>query len=470
MNITIYKNFYKRTNSTKRPASNTGINLQCKLKNETSIENPTFILHIQENFEDINYVYALGHYYSVDDIVILDDNRIELNCTQDVLATYKDDIFNSTQFVNYGTSLGRLSDNDKIIDMRCTMLGTTTNNIVSTNFSSHMNSTGMFLLTVLNDKNNGQFTTTYLVDVSNMSIVANAFMNTNITWQNYFHNSYDVLNAVVSVKWIPFTFTASDFSTNDVPIYIGDFEVPASSGIRLSPNNRLVEYGHFTIPYKYTDFRRFSPFTKLSLYVPYYTVVDISTEMFANSDVMYYYFSLDVFTGDITLSISPYEPVGNEAPTRMLLNYNVAVEVPIAQMSTNIQSIISNSASAFVAGASAIATGNIGSVVSTASSLSNLASVSQIPITSVKGSIQGKSMSRFPQKLMLHVECKDTIEPSSYENVLGKPIMDKQTLSTFYTYTRPAYVQTEKASVNIAGRTSDSQRINTLLDSGIFLE
>lgn len=95
MNITYLKNVSKRRNSTRRPSG--GTTHTARLKHDTSVENPVFMLDVVD--PDINYIIAMGHYYYVTDIIILNNDQAEYHCEQDVLATYRSQILGSTQFV-----------------------------------------------------------------------------------------------------------------------------------------------------------------------------------------------------------------------------------------------------------------------------------------------------------------------------------------------------------------------------------
>ena len=95
MTIKTWSGFSKRKNSTKQPTGGTSVT--AFLKEGTSIENPTFTLS-GNNFT-VDYVEAFGHYYFVKDIVSIRNNLIEIECVQDVLATYKSAIIGSSQYV-----------------------------------------------------------------------------------------------------------------------------------------------------------------------------------------------------------------------------------------------------------------------------------------------------------------------------------------------------------------------------------
>ena len=60
------------------------------LKEGTSIEKPTFLL--RGDLFSCNYVQAFNHYYFVDDIKSVRNGLTEIDCSMDVLATFKTEI------------------------------------------------------------------------------------------------------------------------------------------------------------------------------------------------------------------------------------------------------------------------------------------------------------------------------------------------------------------------------------------
>ena len=54
-----------------------------------------FVLYFKcKKFKIYNYAKWDDHYYFIDDIVVMSNNHIEISCSQDLLATYKDYIGN----------------------------------------------------------------------------------------------------------------------------------------------------------------------------------------------------------------------------------------------------------------------------------------------------------------------------------------------------------------------------------------
>lgn len=100
MQITIYSGFSKEHNSTKQPTGGTAVN--CYLKDDTSLVNPVFILD-GANFST-NYVKWNNRYYFVDDVVSIRNTTVELHCSVDALASWKQAIGASSQYVTRSAS------------------------------------------------------------------------------------------------------------------------------------------------------------------------------------------------------------------------------------------------------------------------------------------------------------------------------------------------------------------------------
>ena len=82
----------KRENSTATPDSKPAwftniVEYDVKLKEETSILNPTFILNIAGH-DGQNYVQAFGRYYWVTNVRSLVNNVMAIDCKIDPLGSY----------------------------------------------------------------------------------------------------------------------------------------------------------------------------------------------------------------------------------------------------------------------------------------------------------------------------------------------------------------------------------------------
>ena len=107
-NVRFFK-FEKRENSTKQPDITGGLLLSVILKENTSLNNPAFLIEFQRQdgtadpnaWPDYNYCYVepWQKYFFVNDWTN-EGNLWRASCSIDVLATYKTAILASTQFVS----------------------------------------------------------------------------------------------------------------------------------------------------------------------------------------------------------------------------------------------------------------------------------------------------------------------------------------------------------------------------------
>ena len=116
MQIELYK-FSKRINSTKRPTAGSGFTTQCTIKqnapyvgtfgssSDTTVCYPVLFLTGVDDPNAYNYCKAFGdRYYFIRDIQIDINGAATLHCEIDVLATRKNEILASSQYVTYSSS------------------------------------------------------------------------------------------------------------------------------------------------------------------------------------------------------------------------------------------------------------------------------------------------------------------------------------------------------------------------------
>lgn len=98
MNVTLYT-FAKRPDSTKRPSQG-GHMLSATLKDSTSLLSPVLLFALSGNPTSYNYAYIpdFGRYYYINDWKAI-AGMWEASCKVDVLASWKDSIGASTQYV-----------------------------------------------------------------------------------------------------------------------------------------------------------------------------------------------------------------------------------------------------------------------------------------------------------------------------------------------------------------------------------
>lgn len=134
MVIEVFSGFSKKPNSTKRPSG--GSLVTVRLKDNCSVLNPVFLL-TGYNLSH-NYVKWGSRYYYIDDIVIVGNELAEYHCSTDALATFKDVIGASNQYVSRSAS----SYNLRVVDNYYPALALNTHNasIVESPFTKDIDS------------------------------------------------------------------------------------------------------------------------------------------------------------------------------------------------------------------------------------------------------------------------------------------------------------------------------------------
>ena len=94
MEVILYKNSSENNVIGKSLAQIKSVD--CNLKNDVSIINPTLVLYYTANLLDSNYCYIpkFNRYYFIDEIVPITADRCIVKCRVDVLESFKDNILN----------------------------------------------------------------------------------------------------------------------------------------------------------------------------------------------------------------------------------------------------------------------------------------------------------------------------------------------------------------------------------------
>lgn len=104
MNVIFYRFSGERELVDKTNFLSNSVTLQCNLKENTSIINPSILISISSitNITEYNYCYIemLGRYYFIDDVVIEANNLIRFSLSVDVLMSYKTFLFGQKALIS----------------------------------------------------------------------------------------------------------------------------------------------------------------------------------------------------------------------------------------------------------------------------------------------------------------------------------------------------------------------------------
>lgn len=448
MKIKYWTSFSKRKNSTMQPSGGTEIDVN--LKAGTSLENPVFILSDANAF-NIVYVSAFGHYYFVSDVVHVHNNITEVQCAQDVLATYKSAITGSQQYVLRSAVDYDVTIPDSNVSMKAEQTVEDTGGAVS-----NLSAAGLYALTVANEKASSGYACTYILDASGMRALA-VYLNSTITDSvaDWFAVRYkSVFDAIISCVWIPISISVVGLGKcTSSNIFLGNTDTGISA-LQLTDITPLkCESALINLTWKYNDFRMAGPYTKASLYVPLYGCVDVNPLDIIDGVEFESY--VDCITGDTTT----YLLGRNGTSTKLIstLNYNIGVNCALSQT-------IQGGAGTITSLAGAVASTIGGNAFGAISGLAGAAFDAFHTNVSVKGSISGRSM--ISQLAMgLTVYYMDTTDPAELLNTHGRPCMGYRSLSDLSGFT-----QCSNAQISISGPDEDRTAIESFMNGGFYLE
>ena len=477
-----FSNQSKRENSTKQLTMSVTHN--CNYKNGCSMLKPTLLLEINSAaFPDYTAFKIENRYYKVTDIQSVRDNLFEVSGTIDVLATYKSNILATTAYVVFDST-----SNSELVDKRLPMKTTKSVQVATTACPFDPLSGGVYILSITGSNSS---TGVYLVSEAQMAALIDDISD---VWDNLFNypgaptkpsvptygndflenvwkavqywaddfawyveyikmfisqsfGSGNIPENIRECRYIPFNVGVSG---TPQPIYLGTFLTQQILGkLNTETVHRTVSV---SIPWQASDWRRRSPFTDVYIYLPYIGMIKLSSENLVGQSSINVSYTLALRDGSLICTLeSGGEVIGQYSG-------NVGVSVPIGFSNTSIpkasQAIISEAVNA--------AAGNLaGTGLAAINALDSLT-----PNFSCIGGLDGLAGIATNQNSTCYTVFHDTVAPPNTElNTIGSPTMRPKSLATLTNF-----VQTIGASVEGAMTSEERRQLNSLLDSGIYIE
>lgn len=458
MQLTLYENFSKRSNSTKRPEG--GYNVDVKLKANTSVEAPVFL--IDGINLDINYCKWNNHYYFINDIMLGNNNIYELHCTQDLLATFKDDIGDYTAFVERSASNYNVNLPDEAVT--CSEQASVYAHEHAT--LSWFNSTGCYVVRVIGHQtvqSKGGITS-YVMSADEVkqlmsicysqpgSSVFDDIINAGDEVENALARAiFKPSQYILSIHWLP--LQKQTVAGAGQTVFLGEFRTDMTAqcvqALGVSANTVIP------IPANtYGDFRDVTePFTQYTLYLGGVGAIPISAKDVVAGMVAAY--SIDFLTGDTEIEVMT-------GGLKLIGSYktNIAVHIPIGGMTSDIGGSIAMVGSGAISGSSAgiggIIGGAAGGLIKGITHLMN-------PTPSVLGTQSSMtSLQAFPYVWMSkRVMGSGDIPIESY----GRPLCKNVRIGSL-----SGFVKCAGASIDLPSLKDDRDAVNSLLNSGFYFE
>lgn len=348
MDIIVY-NFSKRTNSTKRPTGGTTIN-NVVLKTPCDVLSPVLELTKMPSLANYAFIPKLGRYYWIESIERKTNAVDVVKLSVDVLATYRDNILSSNQYVlrsssNYDTSI---MDTWYPQKSGCTVLTT------KTEFYTY--DTECYMLGVVSKSAESvtgatQYALMYKGQVKEL-------LDFLFTPENF---TSEIVDDVVKTFFNPFQYITDcmyfpfnpkkDLGLNDLKL--GWFEPKGSDGQNVActyikdkawKGSTLQVAIPRPISGDINDYRNYAPFCTYRMYIPFAGWINLDANLLKGQTAIDIIGTLDYPTGTLLLEIRSV-PSANIITT---IECQCATKIPLAQVSYS-QSILSG-ASAIIGG------------------------------------------------------------------------------------------------------------------------
>lgn len=229
--ITLYR-FNKKTNSDARPGSGVASLTisDVRIKSATSLINPILILNSDnQSVPTYNYCYIpkFNRYYFVGDIVY-NPPTWNFFLTLDALATYRDQIIDSTQFIDRSSHPTAI--NEDVID---TMYPTTTNTLSTTTYTGFTDLVqtwegGAFVVGVINGQTRANGSVNYycmthleLSQLANAMMGGSTYLNITDVSEDMVKILFDPFQYIVSCTWFPIARGRMPINTTGTELRFG---------------------------------------------------------------------------------------------------------------------------------------------------------------------------------------------------------------------------------------------------------
>lgn len=492
--LELWKNVSKKVNSTYRVNTQPDKTVQVDLKEDTSLDSPTFLLDLDE--WSFNYARLQGRYYFIQDVRRNITHQLEIECRTDYLATYRDEIGNYTAFVERSahTYNPLLPDESISTESKIAWASHETIDLMYSlsNPTGFLNTTGCFLLRTVGQTNSDVSSTgitTYILDRDDLEIVFD-FMFSTGSYADMFGDMvtksfFNPFQYIVDLRWVPLTkqYFYNAGAVVSAPLKFGWWTVGYGQSIYNGyVLTSQVMHKNFSLScpiskYGDGDFRRYdSRYTNYKCYLFGVGTVDISPV-----DVIYNQpdnfmgvkisLTIDFTTGEMITLLRRSDgthPIG-EYKTQF------AIPVQISQVNSNLFKSAENTFDTASNSIQSVAMASItGNPVSFAlAGISATMNVTGAIINGIHGEIAAgtsgngtngnrASLLEMPYYILYLTQYNSCDVPNV---VNGRPLAKNVKINTLGGYTKCA-----GASVTIAGFSGDKEAVNAALNGGFYYE
>lgn len=457
----------KRTNSTARPVDGQQYNIE--LKDNCSMIAPVIKMAFgNSNPTTFNYCYLpdFNRYYFIRDWSF--DRSLWLaTLSEDVLATWRDQIGNSTQYIlrSSYTFDGTIADSRYpasavVQTLQNSFQGQFSETIGDGFFvfgfiSKNPNSIGAITYVVMSPTNAKRLSSLLLTNVSYLSI-DNTEISDNLT--KVLFNPYQY---IVSCNYFPFPIASV---TAHLPLVqtidVGWWSIDISGWIIGSDNNYLEVTATATIPKhpqaaQRGEFCNAEPYSKYSIYYQPYGVIPIESGKIWGAQSLTLTNTVDLFTGFAVLRIKTDS--GKIVTERTV---SLAVSIPLANISVNLPTagIVQTGAAALFSGIQSLVSGK--DIASAASGILDAVQATNADVES-----KGAAGSTIAFDMAPYIVGRFAILVDDNNDDAGRPLCRRMAVHDI-----PGFLMIYDPDVSLPATQAEIDAVKTFMQDGFFWE
>lgn len=459
--------FPKRTNSTKRPSSGTEYNIEVKAP--CNIINPEIKIATNANPTGYNYCYipTWGRYYRVKNWTYSNSLWTAL-LVVDTLASYRDQIGNSTEYVTRSSAQydGTISDgfypaSAKVQSVTTAFQGGFAETISGGFFvigfiAKAANSIGAITYAVMTPTNAKKLSAKLLTDVSYLSI-DNTEISDSLT--KVFFNPYQY---IVSCNYFPFGIAKI---TAHLPLVssvdVGWWSINVPCWILGEDNNKLTKSVSVSIP-KHPQagsrggYCNASPYTDYTIFLQPFGVIPLDASKLWGAGTLSIQYMVDLFTGDSILRIfTDSNQLVHETTAKLgvpIQLSNIAFDIPSGG------GLLQTGIAAAFGGLQAAFSG--GSISDVGNGILNAAQATNADVAS-KGAT-GSTIA-FDSVPYMVARFKILVDDNNEDH--GRPLCKRVQLSTI-----PGFIMVDDPDIALNATAEEIDSVKSYMKNGFFLE
>lgn len=466
MKATFYV-FPKRTNSTKQPSSGTDYNIEVKAP--CNIINPEIKIASNANPTGYNYccIPTWGRYYWVKNWTY-SNSLWTASLVVDALASYRDQIGSSTEYVVRSSAQYDSSISDSLYPAKATVQSVT--NAFQGGFAETIsegffvigfiaktpNSIGAVTYVVMSPGNAKKLSSKLLTDVSYLSI-DNAEISDSLT--KILFNPYQY---IVSCNYFPFDIAEL---TAHLPLVssvdVGWWSVDVPCWILGADNNNLTKSVSVDIPKHPQSVSRggycnASPYTDYTIFLQPFGVIPLDASKLWGATTLSIQYTVDLFTGDSILRMF--------TDTNQLVHETTAklgVPIQLSNITFDVPSgggLLQTGIAAAVGGLQAALTG--GSFSDVGNGILNAAQATNADVAS-KGAT-GSTIA-FDSVPYMVARFKILVDDNNEDH--GRPLCKRVQLSTI-----PGFIMVDDPDIALNATAAEIDSVKSYLKNGFFYE